>query len=169
MNIELKYTENLTDEEFEMLEKLVEKASVKKLKVFKPERESQYYIIEELGDIVKTYWLNDSVDKGSFVIGNCFKTYDNAEFALEKQKVLTELKRYALEHNDVEIDWENYAQTKYFICINSYRNNSLIICHNNVCADIGQIYFTSQEIAESAIEEIGAERIKKYLFGVELR
>lgn len=169
MNIELKFPENLTDDEMEKIEKLVKKASVKKAS-FKPERGSWYYFIRTEDDVYKICWNNDRMDKHNYAIGNCFAKKAEAEFALEKQKVLTELKRYALEHNKGEIDWENLKQMKYSIVLLGRHSPdicSLTAFETNSFADIGQIYFTSKEITENAIKAVGAERIKKYLFGVE--
>lgn len=169
MNIELKFPENLTDGEMTTIEKLAKKASTKKSKVFKPRCGEEYYSLDNSGKPFKTKCFNGGAD-GNYAIGNCFATTKEAEFAAEKQKVLTELKRYALEHNECEIDWENLKQMKYSIVLlgrHSPNVCSLKIFETNSFSDIGQIYFTSREIAVSAIKEIGAERIKKYLFEVE--
>lgn len=167
MNIELKFPENLTDDEMEKLKNLVEKASVKKSKVFKPGLNGIYYAITAGGEICTCAWDDNTFACTCFDIGNCFETPEEAEFALEKQKVLTGLKRYALKHNECEIDWKSREQDKYCIHYENLSGGSLRICVTNFIANIGQIYFTSQQIAENAIEAIGAERIKKYLFGVE--
>lgn len=169
MNIELKFPENLTDGELATIEEIAKKASVKKSKVFKPEYNGCYYTTDmTFGVVLGACWLDDCADMARYMMGNCFETCGEAKFAIEKQKVLTELKRYALEHNKGEIDWENLKQMKYSIVLLGRHSPdicSLTAFETNSFADIGQIYFTSKEIAENAIKEIGAERIKKYLFG----
>lgn len=168
MNIELKSPENLTNDETKTIEKLAKKASAKKSKVFKPRYGEEYYSLDNSGNPFRAKCLNDGAD-GNYAIGNCFATIKEAEFAAGKQKVLTELKRYALEHNEGEIDWKNREQMKYSIVLlgrHSPNVCSLTIFETNSFSDIGQIYFSSREIAENAIEAVGAERIKKYLFGV---
>lgn len=165
MNIELKFPENLTDREMTTIEKLAKKASVKKSKVFKPEYNGCYYTTDmTFGVVLGACWLDDCADMARYMMGNCFETCGEAKFALEKQKVLTELKRYALEHNEDEIDWKNQKQSKYRIIYSEKFPDKLNISTFSQYRDIGQVYFTSQEIAKNAIKAIGAERIRKYLF-----
>lgn len=140
-------------------------------KVWKPKENEAYYYISIVGNILNTIWQNDGFDDGIYTIGNCFRTMEDAEFALEKQKIHTELKRFAQEHNETEIDWNDEGQRKYLL----YYDYS---CDCNHCNDIkinyyytmkcsNTVFFTSREIAEQAIEEIGADRLKKYYFKVE--
>lgn len=163
MNIELKFPENLTDDEMTTIEELAKKASVKK-SVFKPVRGTWYFYISAGGDINKAYWKDDDMDKSTYALGNYFAKKAEAEFAIEKQKVLIGLKRYALDHNECEINLGNFNQPKYCIYYNWVIAQIEISSYYGE-SDIGQIYFTSREIAKNAIEEIGADRIKKYLFG----
>ena len=157
---------NLTDEERNTLLSLIEKANKAKSKIWKPKCGEVYYSIDSSGEIIRDCYSNHHIDRDRYSIANCFKTEDEAKFALEKQKVVTELKRFAMEHNEEEIDWSNQKQRKYFIFY-SYNYSygidigyALVLKYNTIC-------FTSQEIAERAIKEIGEERIKKYYFEVE--
>lgn len=156
---------NLTDEERTTLLSLVEKANKPVNKVWKPEYNRDYYFIRYNAEICYTNWIESDTDKERFILGNCFKTEEEAEFALKRQKVITELKRYALEHNEEEIDW--YKSTcKYYIQY-SYMDNKLDIRYGRYRKNYNSsIYFTSEEIARAAIEAIGEERIKKYYFEV---
>lgn len=70
-----------------------------------------------------------------------------------------------MEHNTEEIDWNNLNQFRWFINYNS-NSKRIIYCWTRYLIDINQIYFTSEEIARAAVEEIGKDNIKKYLFGV---
>lgn len=151
--------ENLTEEEREQLLKLVEKGNKVKSKVWKPENGERYWTMDnEYWD-----WRNDKFDNFQYSIGNCFKIADNAKFSLEKRKVEVELKRFAEEHNEKEVDW-NFV--RYYIHYNC-RENEIFIFNNYVNWDkSSEIYFTSKEIAKQAIEAIGEERIKKYYFEI---
>lgn len=155
---------NLSEEERNMLLSLIEKANKPKSKVWKPEYGEEYYFIRNNGQICYTDWINSDVDKERFVLGNCFKTEDEAKFALEKLKVITELKRFALEHNEGEIDWSNSEQKKYYIFYSCYYNS--IAADYVTFAKHNTIYFTSGEIVKQAIKEIGEDRLKKYYFEV---
>lgn len=155
--------ENLSNEERSTLLSLIEKAKQKN-KVWKPEENETYYYSYSYGNIDEDTWDSANEDRNRYVLGNCFKTKEEAEFALEKQKVIMELKRFALEHNKEDIDWNDSKQRKYFL---SYQHDKNIIFidyyyYYQSCS----IYFTSEEITQAAIKEIGEERIKKYYFEV---
>lgn len=156
---------NLTEEERNTLLALVKK-SVKKPKVWKPKNRERYYFINHgANECIDYYdWDNDSLDDNLYSIGNCFRTQEEAEFALEKQKVHTELKRFALEHNETEIDWNDSDQKKYYLMYDYYENR--IFTSYNKFTKTPIVYFTSKEIAEQAVEAIGKERLKKYYFEV---
>ena len=155
--------DNLTEEERNQLLALIEKATKKKSKVWKPELEETYYRIEGT-KVISNIWHNIPYDNYSYEIGNCFQTEEEAEFAVEKQKVITELKRFAQEHNEKEIDWNN-NNWKYHIYY-SYRENCLHVAES-ASMKRNDIYFTSEEIARQAIDAIGEDRIKKYYLEVE--
>lgn len=157
--------ENLSPEERSTLLSLIEKANKLKNKVWKPEKDETYYYLYSYGKIEEDTWDNANEDRIRYAIGNCFKTKEEAEFALERQKVIMELKRFALEHNEGEIDWNDSNQIKYFL---SYQHDkNIIFIDSYYFIQICDIYFTSEEIAKAAIKEIGEERIKKYYFEVE--
>lgn len=85
---------------------------------------------------------------------------------MERQKVIMELKRFALEHNEKEIDWSNDDEQKYCLYFNHERNR-IMIDNFDVSQFLSeQIYFTSDTIAQQAIKEIGEERLEKYYFEV---
>lgn len=157
--------ENLSEEEREQLMKLIQKSNGSKGKVCKPENNETYFYISGCGVISSYKWINDTTDNGYYEIGNCFKTKEKAEFALERIKVKTELRRFAEENNEYEIDWKDKKQEKWFISYNCKEEIINPICAYDFC--ICNIYFTSEEIAKQAIKSIGEERLKKYYFGVE--
>lgn len=158
--------ENLSPEERSTLLSLIEKANKPKNKVWKPEENETYYYSYSDGRIEKTTCDNRNMYKNRYAIGNCFKTKKEAEFALERQKVIMELKRFALEHNEKEIDWSNDDEQKYCLYFNHERNR-IMIDNFDVSQFLSeQIYFTSDTIAQQAIKEIGEERLEKYYFEV---
>ena len=155
---------NLTDKERATLLSLVEKANKPVNKVWKPEEEEEFYTLFGDGSIDELAWGNNADRIKRYEIGNCFKTKDEAKFTLEKLKVITELRRYALEHNEKEIDWNDEDQDKFglYFC---HKSKKILINTYNF-SQHNFIYFTSKEIAQAAIETIGEDRIKKYYFEV---
>ena len=138
-----------------------------KKKWWEPELDEKYYIISGDGSIDYNNYDGDGADRRIMNIGNCFQTEEQAEFMAEKLKVIHELEKFAYENNEEEIDWNDTNQEKLYLTMN----------YTDKCIDIfytygwiyspSNIYFTSKKIAKEAIETIGAERIKKYYFGVE--
>ncbi|MGI6500325.1 MAG: hypothetical protein ACOX1S_05445 [Anaerostipes sp.] len=158
--------ENLTEEERETLMRLVEKANTPKSKVWKPKNYERYYFIKNSDTADNSIWNNDSVDFRRYDMGNIFKTRKEAEFAAEKQKVIVELKRYAIEHNEGIIRWADGNEYKYHISY-SHELNKILISSRIYVQDMAQVYFTSMKIAQDAINAVGEDRLKKYLFGIE--
>lgn len=157
---------NLTDEERTTLLSLVEKANKSVEKVWKPEVGEEFYTLFGDGSIDELTWFNNADIIKRYELGNCFKTEKEAEFALERQKVITELKRYALEQNEKEIDWYDHCVLKYYIQYDYVNNKLNIVSTRYSKSNISSMYFTSDKIAQAAIEAIGEERIKKYYFEV---
>ena len=136
-----------------------------KNKKWRPEYNDLYYYIDSFGQIALCNYEAVGTDINRLITGNCFKTKEEAEFRLEQIKVYNELKNFADENNE-ELDWEKINKEKYYLYFNHNKNKL-----EKTCAfshqDIGIIYFSSKELAEQAITKGGADRIKKYLFGVE--
>ena len=154
---------NLTDEERNTLLFLVKKSNEPKSKVWKPDVEEEFYTLFGDGSIYKLTWLNIADRVKRYEIGNCFKTEEEAKFALEKLKVITELKRFAIEHNEGEIDWDTIKKN-FYIYYSCHINRIDIDFTTHMRESI--VYFTSREIAKAAIKAISEERIKKYYFEV---
>lgn len=155
--------ENLTEEERAELLKLVEKANKPKSKVWKPKEGESYFAW--CGTVRNYDWDNDCIDNNNYAIGNCFKTEEEAQNAVERLKIRAELQRFADEHNE-PIDWEDCITDKWYICYD-YLYKIVGCSPIRIVRDCFQIYFTSREVAKAAIQSVGEERIKKYLFGVE--
>ncbi|MGH2078811.1 hypothetical protein [Aerococcus urinaeequi] len=123
-----------------------------------PRDGDKYWYMDINGDAVSEKWHGVDIEKDMFEIGNFFKTKEQAQFALEKLKVEAELRKHS---RPFECGIFNYyiffAMDSGFIDVNG----------RAYCPSQGTIYFESEEKAQQAIETVGEERIKKYIFGVE--
>ena len=154
-------TENLTEDERAELERLVDKSNKSSLQGFRPHYGEKYFYIDGRGEVNFFYNHNSMSDKMSYLIGNCFKTAKEAEFEVERLKIVTKLKHMAEAWNTCEIDWEDEQQPKYWLSYSNY------VCRAvSYAIQTGTIYFTDKESCKAAIELIGEERLKKYYFGV---
>ena len=158
--------ENLTEEEREQLMSLVKKANKedKKSGLWKPNPGERYYHVNASGNVSMDWWDGGNYDKGAYAICNCFKTEVEAEFEVERRKVIAELKRFAEKNNGslgpmlYYINGAYYDDSDYFV-IGTL--GSVASLGNSIPV------FSSSDVAKKAIMKIGEDRLKKYYFGVE--
>ena len=154
----------LDEEEKKQFDSLLKK--IQKTKVWKPEKGEKYYVIENINEIYEYIWDNGSIDESIYSLGRCYRTRIEAEFALGKLKVETEIKRYIEEHDPVKIDWKDKKQHKHYLTYNT----SIDRIEPKDCMVVisyGTIYFSTKLDWYKMITTIGIDRIKKYIFGVE--
>lgn len=137
-------------------------------KYWKPKESEGYYFIDAYQEGIGND-TNDGTDVDDFrlSIGNYFKTKEEAEHMVEKLKVIHELQKFAYENNEKEIDLYDDNQYKYILKYDTNDDDIFVGAYTSFIINPFDISFTSEEIALKAIETIGADRIKKYYFGVE--
>lgn len=155
--LSLANVENIFAEDWEVIED--------KKQWWEPKNKDLYWYISNDGEI-HSWNFNKKFNTSSLNFGNCFQTKKQAKFMVEKLKVIHELEKFAYENNEKEIDWNDVNQTKYYLGM--FQSDKIIAVFSTYkwCYTPFNIYFTSEEIAEKAIETIGEDRIKKYYFGV---
>lgn len=95
---------------------------------------------------------------------NCFKTKEEAEQEAEKILVRRQLEDIAKRLNKgKEIDWNDDKQYKYALVFN-HEDNTLCIT-SNLWVSAQNIYCLDENFRAVAIQEIGEDRLKKYLRG----
>ncbi len=129
---------------------------------WKPKFGEKYWFIDKDGDIYCMPWNDSIVDNNRYELGNCFKTEEEAKFAVEQLKVLAELREYA---ND-DKEWNN-SNKYWFIEYSTNRGHIEVDYHCDIKHILFDIYFSSEEQARKAVAAIGEERLKKYYFCVE--
>ena len=129
-------------------------------KVFKPSKFGEkYYTISTKGKVGSYSFCNDDFDKEILDFGNYFKTQEEAERKRFEIRLHRQLELFALENNDTEIDLNIHSE-KYII---SYRiDGNIFIDKVYSFKDLGQVYFTSKEIAEKALETFRHELIRYF-------
>ena len=129
-------------------------------KVFEPIKlGEEYWYLNELGFPVEDKNEKYFVDNTRFDFGNYFKTQEEAERKRFEIKLHRQLELFALENNDIEIDW-NDSSKKYKI--NYSKNIGMSIDKVYSLKDFGQVYFTSKEIAEKALETFVDDLIRYF-------
>ena len=122
-----------------------------------PQVEDDYWYVNGDAETMLAVWYGDDYDKGRVSIGNMFKTKYQAEFAVEKLKIEAELRKFSR-----PFMWggENWI-------LSMGTNKDIFLVYEDDEMNQGAVYFEDEYKAVEAIETVGKERIKKYLFGVE--
>lgn len=123
-----------------------------------PRDGDEYWYMGVTGNILTSTWEGFPSEKDMLKIGNIFKTKEQAEFAVEKLKVEAELRKFS----------RPFEEDEYNSFISLYMPDKTVAV--DACMywqKQGVIYFESDKKAQQAIESVGQERIKKYIFGVE--
>jgi len=157
----LKQQLEAAQQEITKLQQAIEKAEAEN--DTRPKDGDEYYLIGSYGKISYEHFFSKNiVDIMRLDIGNCYKTKEEAEQALEKMKVMAELKRLAdrsWKEAGVEIDWSVDMTPKYFVRCNMEDDN-VLVDNNYSVKNINEFYFHSEEKAKEAIDKIGEERLK---------
>lgn len=149
------------EERLEELTKQIEElknVKIEEYEVWKPKYNEQYWVIDSDGDVVCDFWEGSILEQDRVDIGNVFKTKEEAEFEVGRRMVLNSLKKYSC---GFRVDLENYYI--YLDC----KNDNLCYAYRVSRLQQGEVYFESEEKVREAIKEVGENKIKKYLFGVE--
>lgn len=149
---------NLQDEIKSLKERIAELEELAKEEQEFSQDGDVYWYINPLGFAFHDEWSGFISEGHKIEIGNVFEIKEQADFAVEKLKVEAELRKFSRPFKEDEYN--------YFIQINS-SNNNIVIDSDDCYQTQGIIYFKSVRIANKAIETVGAERIKKYIFGLE--
>ena len=123
-----------------------------------PQEDDVFCFINTFGKPVESTWGESITNRQLIEIGNMFRTKEQAEFAVEKLKIEAELRKFSRPFKEDEYN--------YFIQIHPSHNN-IVTDSDDYYQTQGTIYFESTTIANEAIDAIGENRIKKYIFGVE--
>lgn len=150
---------NLQAELKAMKERIAELEVLAKEEQKFPKVGDEYWYISSNGYILDDY--NDGItgaDVGLLEIGNMFRTKEQAKFVVEKLKVKAELRNLS--------DSWNLEKTQYTFSFN-WEVGEFEIEYPDYNQYPDSYYFDSVDSLEQALETVGEERIKKYIFEVE--
>ena len=155
---------NLTDEQINAIKVLLDDAceiEEEKDTSF-PKNGDEFYFILSDGEIDSKYYSpTSSIDMDCISMGNCFKTEEEAEFEVERLKVIHEIKKFT---EPEDYAWDN-KNCHYTFVYNTSSKNCLEI-QGYYTFKTGSIYFKSSSDINACIEAVGEDRIKKYYFGI---
>lgn len=104
--------------------------------------------------------LNHEIDNKLFLTANYFNNKEYARYIAFKETLMRKMDRFAWDHNVKVIDWHDSRSEKYYIQFSNKHNELEIVWTYSYQAN--NIYFTSEEIAEKALEKFKDDLIKLY-------
>ena len=140
---------------------IIEKIPQKPKTVWDLKDGDEYYYIDYYGEIKSV--VNECCDEDLNIVefGNAFFTKEEAEHELERRKCEAILLKYGT--RDM-MSFEDYDDKYYIMYDNTGKNVDVSCC--TFRQNQGVIYFKTIELAQKAIEEVGEDRLKKYVFNV---
>ena len=148
---------DLQEELKELKERIAELEELAKGEQGFPKVGDEYWYMTTTGKIFNSNWDGFVSEEYMLEIGNMFRTKEQAEFAVEKLKVEAELRKFSR-----PFYWggENWI-------LSMGTNKDIFLVYEDDEMNQGAVYFEGEYKALEAIEAVGKERIKKYLFGAE--
>lgn len=126
--------------------------------IWKPAYGEEYYALYSDGEVTRsTNFEQREKDLGRLEIGNCFRTREEAEFMAERLKVLEEIRILANGFNPAK-------GNGWFCLVYDIDTDKMTVDGMYNHSIFPTTCFASYHKAQSAIEKIGKERLKKYYF-----
>lgn len=114
----------------------------------------EYYYFNSDGTVYKDEWEDHEVDKGRLKVGNLFLLEEEALAEVEKNKVEKEVSNFSRPFIFGRKNWYLFMD----------ENKQIFPIFDLDEVTYGVVYFESKEKVQEAIEAVGTDRIKKYIF-----
>jgi hypothetical protein len=118
----------------------------------------KYYYIGSSGEVNTTKKQNVYEDDLLTLIGNCYSDRTVAKNNARADKLMRQLRRFAVEHRERELNWADTNERKYYI---RYNHNDDIFFIDWCCIPqgFGLIHFDSGKITQLAIDTFHDELV----------
>lgn len=151
-----------TEEHLATMKKMLEDCEYER---WKPKKSEVYYYVSHVSEVFNDVNEGTDIDVRRYKAYNCFRDKEQAENEAEKILVRRQLEDIARRLNKGrKIDWSDTNQRKYYIYI-SMLNNHLLWGQDILVKTEGTVYCLDMNFYNVAIQEIGQERLEKYLKG----
>ena len=137
----------------EYLSRLKEKAKFENKSGY--ERSDFYYYINSTNGISTDADHCLDEDYELYQGANYYSDHSVAENNARAERLMRQLRRFAVEHREKKIDWSDGFQKKYYIVSENDKNLKIYFC--TFARSFGQIYFDSEETAQLAIDTFNNE------------
>lgn len=114
-------------------------------------KKGKYWSISLTGEVYPNYEYDDSTDDALYDNANYYSDEILAKNNERADKLMRQLRRFAAENNDKEIDWINEHQTNFYIAYD-YISKKLGVCVGYSVREVGAVYFSSRSVANKALD-----------------
>ena len=125
--------------------------SKKKTGYERANRGEKFYLTDNVGGIISYYDDYTSLDDALYNSAEYYSDETVAKNNARADKLMRQLRRFAVEHREKEIDWKNENQAKIVIAYN-YHDNKLTHWNFSFVPVMSLAYFDSKEAVELAID-----------------
>ena len=98
------------------------------------------------------------IDDKYYDISNYYSSKEVAENNARADRLMRQLRRFAVEHRANELNWYNINNRKYYITYD-FEDNKISANYKTFLKGLGVTYFDSMETAQAAIDEFHDELI----------
>lgn len=159
---ELQNEINKTKEHLANMEKMLAECEYER---WKPKKDELFYLLDSTLEVLNYHWYGCEFFKAIAENYGCFQTREQAEAEAEKILVRRMLEDIARRLNKGrKLNWNNKNQYKYSFYVDTI-DNEILWCRATRCKNQGTVYCLDINFYIVAIQEIGEERLKKYLRG----
>lgn len=138
------------------LQKLL--APPKKTGYERVEFDERFYSVRADGSIFNPFEWHAEEQNSNYDTANYYSSEDVAKNNARADKLMRQLRRFAVEHRENKLEWNNGAQRKYYIYYD-YAYNEVAIYQDMRCRHFYSIYFDTEEAAKAAITTFKDELI----------
>lgn len=115
-----------------------------------------YFSVSNWGGL-QTFGNYGPDDEVRYENANYYSNRVVAENNARADTLMRQLRRFAVEHRNLKLDWNDHGQRKYFI--HNDAGNNLVVDYRVACQFFGNIYFDTKEAAQLALETFHDELI----------
>ena len=149
----------LTEKNWELVHNLLSK-NQKKTGYERVIEGEYYWIIDPQEKLVPLQERKDEADNRLYEFANYYGSELVAAQNARADKLMRQLRRFAVEHRSKEIDWNNHNQRKFYIGYDCKRKVFDVECDTDYITS-HTVYFDSYEVAEDAMN-VFANELKWY-------
>ena len=117
-----------------------------------------YFYVNAKGEVEYSVDLYDYIDDKYYNSANYYSSKEVAENNARADKLVRQLRRFAVEHNECEVNFNNTNTEKYHVYYD-YETDALGVGLVLRTKNFGATYFDSEETAQAAIDEFRDELI----------